>query len=155
VVVDEVRELAMAVNRLAPQIKRRIASIGAALRNTHTLLTEVSTAHMSEEDLLAYSRIKTVMHCVAEQNAKYAGALKQTAETTEKIEADVSAVIVGMQFGDRAKQYLDNVCRAMEAVAVSIGDLSALPPMADGVSLGCAESHQGLKPSSLSARCTR
>jgi methyl-accepting chemotaxis protein len=155
VVVDEVRELAIAVNRLAAQIKGRIASIGAALRNTHTLLTEVSTVHMSEEDLLAYSRIKTVMHWVVEQNAQYAGALKQRAETTEKIEADVSAVIVGMQFGDRAKQYLENVCGAMEAIAASTGDLSALLPMADGVSLGCAESHQGLKLSSLNARCTR
>jgi hypothetical protein len=30
----------------------------------------------------------------------------------------------------------------MEAVAASIGDLSASLPMADETSLGCAESHQ-------------
>jgi hypothetical protein len=32
--------------------------------------------------------------------------LQQTAETTEKIAAEVSAVIMGVQFEDRAMQYI-------------------------------------------------
>ncbi len=152
VVADEVRELANAVNQLAVQIKRQIATIGGGLRNTHTLLTEVSTVHMSEENLHAYSRIKTVMRCLVEQNAHYAGTLKQTAATTEKIAADVSAVIVGMQFEDRAKQYLDNVCKAIEAVAAAMDDLSASAPMASGNAADTAESHQWAE--AVIARCT-
>ena len=152
VVADEVRELAMAVNQLAVQIKRQIGNIGAGLRNTHTLLTEVSTIHMSEDNLNAYSRIKTVMRCLVEQNAHYAGTLKQTAAATEKIAADVSAVIVGMQFEDRAKQYLDNVCKAIEAVTAAIDDLSASLPMANGASLETADSHQWAE--SVIAKCT-
>ena len=152
VVADEVRELAMAVNQLAVQIKRQIATIGGGLRNTHTLLTEVSTVHMSEDNLNAYSRIKTVMRCLVEQNAHYAGTLKQTAATTEKIAADVSAVIVGMQFEDRAKQYLDNVCRAIEAVTAAMDDLSAPLPMANGGLSESAESHRWAE--GLIAQCT-
>jgi methyl-accepting chemotaxis protein len=152
VVADEVRELAMAVNQLAVQIKRQIATIGAGLRDTHTLLTEVSTVHMSQDNLNAYSRIRMVMRCLVEQNAHYAGTLKQTAATTEKIAADVSAVIVGMQFEDRAKQYLDNVCKAIEAVTASIDDLSASLPMANGASLQTAESHQWAE--AVIAKCT-
>ena len=152
VVADEVRELAMAVNQLAVQIKRQIGNIGAGLRNTHTLLTEVSTIHMSEDNLHAYSRIKTVMRCLVEQNAHNAGTLKQTAAATEKIAADVSAVIVGMQFEDRAKQYLDNVCKAIEAVTTAIDDLSASLPMANGAPLETADSHQWAE--SVIAKCT-
>ena len=152
VVADEVRELAMAVNQLAVQIKRQIATIGGGLRNTHSLLKEVSTVHMSEDNLDAYSRIKTVMRCLVEQNAHYAGTLKQTAATTEKISADVSAVIVGMQFEDRAKQYLDNVCKAIEAVTASIDDLSPPLPLANGGLSESAESHRWAE--ALIAKCT-
>ena len=152
VVADEVRELAMAVNQLAVQIKRQIATIGAGLRSTHGLLTEVSTIHMSEDNLAAYSRIKTVMRCLVEQNAHCAGTLKQTAATIEKIAADVSAVIVGMQFEDRAKQYLDNVCKTIEAVTASIDDLSALPLLANGALAESAESHQWIE--AVIAKCT-
>ncbi len=152
VVADEVRELAMAVNQLAVQIKRQITTIGSGLRNTHTLLTEVSTVHMSEDNLNAYARIKTVMRCLVEQNAHYAGTLKQMAAATEKIATDVSAVIVGMQFEDRAKQYLDNVCKAIEAVAAALDDLSATAPLANGVGLETPESHQWAE--GLIANCT-
>ena len=152
VVADEVRELAMAVNQLAVQIKRQIGNIGAGLRNTHALLTEVSTVHMSEDNLHAYSRIKTVMRCLVEQNAHYAGTLKQTAAATEKVAADVSAVIVGMQFEDRAKQYLDNVCKAIDAVAAAIDDLSTSMPMANGAPLETADSHRWAE--SVIAKCT-
>ncbi len=152
VVADEVRELAMAVNQLAVQIKRQIATIGAGLRNTHALLMEVSTVHMSEDNLHAYSRIKTVMRCLVEQNAHYAGTLQQTAATTERITADVSAVIVGMQFEDRAKQYLDNVCKAISAVTAAIDDFSAPMNMANGNVADTAESHQWAE--ALIAQCT-
>ena len=152
VVADEVRELAMAVNQLAVQIKRQIATIGAGLGNTQTLLTEVSTVHMSEQNLNAYSRIKTVMRCLVEQNAHYAGTLKQTAAATEKIASDVSAAIVGMQFEDRAKQYLDNVCRAIAAVTTAIDNLSAPLHRVNGVDAETAESQQWAE--TVIAQCT-
>ena len=152
VVADEVRELAMAVNQLAVQIKRQIATIGAGLRNTHSLLTEVSTIHMSEKNLDAYSRIKTVMRCLVEQNAHYAGTLQQTAATTERITADVSAVIVGMQFEDRAKQYLENVCKALDAVAASIDDISSCSPLAITAAAETADSDKWAE--AIIAHCT-
>jgi len=152
VVADEVRELAMAVNQLAVQIKRQIATIGAGLRNTHELLTEVSTVHMSEENLNAYARIRTVMRCLVEQNAHYAGTLKQTAATTEKITGDVSAVIVGMQFEDRAKQYLQNVCRATAAVADAIDDLSRQSAALTGPLVDRDQGHRWAE--SVIAHCT-
>ena len=57
-----------------------------------------------------------------------------------------------MQFEDRAKQYLDNVCKAIEAVTAAIDDLSASLPMATGAALETPDSHQW--PESVIAKCT-
>ncbi len=151
VVADEVRELAQAVNQMAVAIKRQIATIAEGLRQTHGLLKDIATVDMSDEHLNACARTKTVMRCFVEQNAHYAGILKRTAAATDKIADDVSAAIVGMQFEDRAKQHLHNVCKAVEAVAQGIENLRLEAPdgiagqdgsaegreWADGVIAGC------------------
>ena len=153
VVADEVRELAMAVNQLAVVIKRQIKTIGAGLRNTHGLLREVATVDMSEENLMACSRIKTVMRCLVDQNAHYAEMLKQSAATTEKIASDVSAVIVSMQFEDRAKQYLENVCKALGTLGAAIDDLRLRSPAV--LRYGAEESAEGHAwAESVIAQCT-
>lgn len=153
VVADEVRELANAVNQLAVVIKRQIKTIGAGLRNTHGLLREVATVDMSEENLNAVLRIKTVMRCLVEQNAHYADILKQTAAATGKIAGDVSAVIMSTQFEDRAKQYLDNVCKALGAVGSVIDDLRlASPVILANEAASDAEGHAWAE--SVIARCT-
>lgn len=152
VVADEVRELAMAVNQLAVAIKRQISNIGEGIRSTHTLLKEVATVDTSEEHLEACSRTKVIMRCFVEQNAQYADMLKQTAETTEKISSDVSAVVVGMQFEDRAKQYLQNVCRAIAGVADAIDNMEARAP--DGI-VAAAESAEAYSwAESVISQCT-
>ncbi len=152
VVADEVRELAMAVNQLAVAIKRQIAAIGDGLRNTHGLLREVATVDMSDEHLSACARIKSVMRCLVEQNAHYAGVLRHTAAATEKIAGDVSAAIVSMQFQDRAKQHLQNVCRAAAAVACAMDGLAAQSPVAPSAAGKSGESRDWAE--GLIAQCT-
>ncbi len=152
VVADEVRELAMAVNQLAVAIKRQISIIGDGIRNTHTLLKEVATVDTSEEHLEACARTKVIMRCFVEQNAQYADMLKHTAATTEKISSDVSAVIVGMQFEDRAKQYLQNVCKAIAEVADAIDDMEGRAP---GGIVAAAESAEAYAwAESVISQCT-
>jgi methyl-accepting chemotaxis protein len=129
VVADEVRELAQSVNTLAVAIKRQIGSIGEGLRNTHRLLLEIATVDMSEEHLATGARIKSIMRCLVEQNAHYAEVLELTATATEKIASDVAAAIVSMQFQDRAKQHLQNVCKTAVAIADAMESLSLQSPL--------------------------
>jgi methyl-accepting chemotaxis protein len=125
VVADEVRELAKAVNSLSSVIRGQIASIAGGLRSSHTMLRDIAAVDMSAENLAANTRVKMVMRCLVEQNARFANVLQKTAVTTEKITNDVSAAIVGMQFQDLATQRLDNVSGALGAMATLIADLSA------------------------------
>jgi len=123
VVADEVRELAKSVNSLSAVIGRQINSIAAGLRNSHGLLQEIAAVDTSEENLNANARVKTVMRCLVEQNARFADVLRETAATTERITNDVSAAIVGMQFQDLTKQRLENVNGVIGAMAAALADV--------------------------------
>jgi methyl-accepting chemotaxis protein len=123
VVADEVRELAKTVNELSALIRGQISSMSSGLHASHGLLREIAAVERSDESVDTNARIKTIMRCLVEQNARYAGVLQQTAETTERINRDVSAAVVGMQFQDLAKQRLENVNAAIAAVGRVISEL--------------------------------
>jgi methyl-accepting chemotaxis protein len=135
VVAEEVRELAKAVNSLSAVIRRQINSISGGLHSSHTMLREIAAIDMSEENVTAHKRVKTVMRCLVEQSTRFAGVLRQTAATTEKITGEVSSAVVGMQFQDLAKQRLENVNGALGAMATALEDMrerSAACAAADG-----------------------
>jgi len=123
VVADEVRELAKTVNELSTLIRGQIGTISSGLHASHDLLHDIASVDRSEESVEANARIKTIMRCLVEQNARYAVVLQQTAETTNRINQDVSAAVVGMQFQDLAKQRLENVNGAIAAVGKVMGEL--------------------------------
>lgn len=123
VVAEEVRELAKAVDGLSAVIRQQIDSISTGLRKTHGIVQEVATVDMSDENLHANTRIKTMMQCLVDQNARFVDMLQRTAVTTEKITGDVSAAVVGLQFQDRTKQTLENVTAALQVVAGALGEL--------------------------------
>jgi methyl-accepting chemotaxis protein len=120
VVADEVRELAKTVNDLSAVIRRQISSIAGGLRKSDGLLQDIATVSMSEENVTANTRIKMLMRCLVEQNARYASVLQHTAETTNRITSEVSAAVVGMQFQDLAKQRLENAGVALAAVVDAV-----------------------------------
>lgn len=120
VVANEVRELARSIDALAGVIRGQIGSISGGLRNSHAMLRDIAGVDMSDESLNAKARVGTVMQTLVEQNARFAGVLQQTAETTQAITTQVSAAVVGMQFQDLAKQRLGNVGGALGALAAAL-----------------------------------
>jgi methyl-accepting chemotaxis protein len=123
VVADEVRELAKSVNALSSTIRGQMTSITSGLRASHALLHDIAGIDMSEENVAANARVKMVMRCLLEQNARVAGALRDNAATAERITDDVSAAIVAMQFQDLAKQRLQNVNGALDTLSALLTEL--------------------------------
>jgi len=123
VVADEVRELAKTVNELSALIRGQISSIATGLHASHGMLQDIATVDRSDESVEANARINAIMRCLVEQNARYAVVLQQTAQTTDRINRDVSAAVVGMQFQDLAKQRLENISGTIGAVAAAGRDL--------------------------------
>jgi methyl-accepting chemotaxis protein len=137
VVADEVRELAKSVNELSAVIRGQINSIASGLHASHGMLQEIASVDRSDESVEANARIKTMMRCLVEQNARYANVLQQTADATERIDRDVSAAVVGMQFQDLTKQRLENVNGALSSLVAAARELDAENP--SGAQTGAAE----------------
>jgi len=120
VVDDELRSLSKSVNVLAPAIKKQIDSISGGLRKSYSLLREIATLDMSEENLQANLRIRKMMAALVEQNGQLASALETNAAATEKITNQVAAAVVSMQFQDRTKQRLENVNTVLGVLSTAI-----------------------------------
>lgn len=133
VVANEVRDLAATVNELSESMKRQISSISSGIRDSYSLLQEIATIDMSEENIRANTRIKTMMACLVEQSAKYGEVLERTAVATGQVSNDIASAVVGIQFQDRAKQKLENVTAALSVLMSALGDLRAESASSIGV----------------------
>lgn len=120
VVADEVRELSKNVNALSGNLRVQITSVADGLRRSFGMLQEIATIDMSEQNLFANERIRTIMDCLVEQHARFATTLEDSAKTTERFSRDISAAVVGMQFQDRATQRLASVKAALSTVIASL-----------------------------------
>lgn len=116
VVADEVRQLANSVNDLSEALKQRINLVNDGLSGGYGLLKEIATIDMSDDNLAASTRIQTVMGGLVTQNETLARTLGASAESAGAISRDIGASVVSMQFQDRAKQRLENVGLAVDAL---------------------------------------
>lgn len=124
VVADEVRQLAQSINTLSGTIKDQIGSIATGLRDSHGLLQDIATVDVSDESRSAEARVHTVMQTLVAQNSRFAGILRQTAETTQSITTDVSGAIVALQFQDLTKQRLENSQTVLRGLSAELGRMA-------------------------------
>ncbi|MGY2052874.1 methyl-accepting chemotaxis protein [Methylobacterium sp. JK268] len=125
VVANEVRDLARSIGTLSGAIRQQIGAIAEGLRRSHLMLRDVAAIDASDESLGATGQVRAVMLALMDQNARFADILQETARTTSAVTAEVSGAIVGMQFHDLTRQRLENVCRALGAVAGAAEPLRA------------------------------
>jgi methyl-accepting chemotaxis protein len=123
VVADEVKLLAGSVNDLADQLRKQITSVSTGLKDGYGLLQEIASVDMSDSNLAANLRLRTMTDGIVAQSRVLADALARSGAANREIAAEISGAIVGMQFQDRAKQRLENIVRAMRALHEAISDL--------------------------------
>lgn len=110
VVANEVRELASTTNRIAHDLRERITTTTENLDRSYTLIREISTLDMSEENVLTKERINQMVEGLLGQHSTFSEALSTSSDRSEKLVGEINEAIVSMQFQDRAKQKIDNVC---------------------------------------------
>lgn len=116
VVADEVRELAKTVDTLASNLKAQITSISEGLEGAHSLVEEIATMDLSEENLGVNAGFAKIVDRLVMQNEQVAEVLQLTAGTTQEISQDIAGTVVSLQFHDRCKQMLQNVCGAIDVI---------------------------------------
>lgn len=110
VVANEVRELASSTNRIAHDLRARVTKTTQSLDESYALIREISALDMSNENVLAKERIHQIVEGLLGQHSTFSAALSKTSDSSDKLVGEINEAIVGMQFQDRAKQKIDNVC---------------------------------------------
>jgi methyl-accepting chemotaxis protein len=121
VVANEVRELANSTNRIATELRERITKVTRDLDQSFDLLKEISTIDMSEENVLANERMNLIVEGLVTQHRHFSDALSQTNARSARFVEDINAAVVRMQFQDRAKQKIENVCAMLTVLMYARG----------------------------------
>lgn len=124
VVADEVRELASSVDKLSGSLKGQLATISAGIHDCYGILQEIAGTDTSEQNLVANTRITTMINALLTQNMQFAAALDRSAGAANSIADDIAAAVVGMQFQDRALQLIKNVSGTLDIAIAGLGTLS-------------------------------
>ncbi len=109
-------------------MKKQILTVSDGVLRSGSLLREISSIEMSEENVNAQTRIKAMMGCLVDRNAAVADALHKTAVSSQEMEQAVCGAIVDMQFQDRVMQQLQNVNGALAIIGRAATSLAAQAP---------------------------
>jgi methyl-accepting chemotaxis protein len=138
VVATEIGDLAGAVNALSDAVKKQILTVSDGVQRGGSLLKEISTIEMSDDNVNAQARIRDMMDCLVHQNEAIADALNKTASSSQEMENAVNGAIVGMQFQDRVMQRIQNVNGALAVLGSSAASLAAHAPAGAGAGVSQA-----------------
>ena len=138
IVANEVRELALHTNTVSTELRTRITRVETALGDSFSLLKEIASIDLADENVFTNERIQMVVQGLINQHDQFADALGGASATTERVTGEINAAVVRMQFQDRATQSIDNLRSVLGIVAGSISqstDPGSEDSGADGAAL--------------------
>lgn len=118
VIADEVRTLSNKIDELSSEITKQMTRTFDGVISGHDKLKELSSLDMSEH-LLAKEKLERIMSAMIRQSGSLSNALSKSGEVSAQVSKDVAAVVVDMQFQDRAKQQLENVIGTLNVLSGS------------------------------------
>lgn len=108
VVANEVKELAKATRSLAETMHADIGKIVTSVDSSHESLQKVATTDMSE-NMAAKDRLDHLVSGLVRRTDSTGTLIETAAAAAAKLTSSINAIVVGMQFQDRAKQRLQHV----------------------------------------------
>lgn len=132
VVADEVRVLSSRINTLAEDIRGQMRRTYDGVTDGHKKLKTLASLDMTEH-LLAKERLEKILNAMIVQSNGLSNSLSKSSELSSRISKDVSALVVDMQFQDRAQQQLENVTGTLNVLSDAFGSFSDEACSMDGV----------------------
>lgn len=108
VVSNEMRELSQLINQVAGNIKGKMAEVSLGVKTSFASVQETANIDMSE-NITAKDKIDVMMRGLMDYNTDFNQKLLESSQMSEKISRDISGLITGFQFQDRATQYLATI----------------------------------------------
>lgn len=128
VVADEVRKLAASSANTGEQISEKIQEINASM--TQTLELVESSAEFDDKVVeISESTIREVLVRLQQTMDVLSNDADSLRNNSENISAEISEVLVGLQFQDRMTQVLGHVCGSLERVESTLREIHTLDGM--------------------------
>lgn len=122
VVADEVRDLSKSVAQLAAKMRAEIDGITRGIRESRATLQEVATVDMSPQ-VAAKERLDRLVGAMLERNQMIDSVIVDASHEAKVISGDISQLVTGMQFQDRAKQRLEHVVDTLAVISDAVKNL--------------------------------
>ena len=108
VIANEMKQLAQATAITAVQVRDRIEAVRSGVQNGHEALLRIAAVDLTE-NMVAKTRIDSVLAGLVEQHAGYHAMLSETASSSADLAGTIGQLVTGMQFQDRTKQHIAQV----------------------------------------------
>lgn len=122
VVANEVQDLSKAVRGLAETMRTEVDSITRGIRDGQAILQEVATVDMSP-NIMAKDKLDELVAALLHRDQAMGSVVKDASHEAEKISTDISGLVTGMQFQDRARQRLEHVVDTLAVLSDSLKEL--------------------------------
>lgn len=122
VVSDEMKELSNMVNGVAGDIKTRMGTVSSGINASFLTLKEIANIDMSN-NIAAKDQIGEMLHDLMQYNNEFNEKLQQSSKMSEKIGKDISGLTTGLQFQDRATQYLATIKVTLTILDEFLGEM--------------------------------
>lgn len=108
IVSDEMRDLSQMTNDLAINIRSKMLKVSSGIKSSFSSLKTIADIDMSE-NITAKENIGDMMRELMTHNDSFNQQLRESSSMSDKISRDISGLITGFQFQDRATQYLATI----------------------------------------------
>lgn len=121
VVAEEVKNLSKTIETLAMDMQEKIENIVGSVRGSHQILEGIATIDMTDS-IMVKETISNLMDKLIEQNVKLSEVMQEAIETSRSAATSITAMIVNMQFQDRASQTINNCLNVIDNICSHIND---------------------------------
>lgn len=134
VVAEEIRALSKQIDDMSEEIRVQMRRTHAGVTDGHKKLKELASLDMSDH-LLAKERLEKVMAAIICQSRDLSGALSESGEMSDRISREVGALVMDMQFQDRAQQQLESVTTTLTVLSDAFEAFQLEACAVDGVTV--------------------
>lgn len=113
VVASEIKNMSNDIRELSVTMQDRINTISTSVNSGYELLRDVASTDMST-NMRAKETLDQLLSNMLSQNKDFTELLAGAAAFSENLSANISSMVMGMQFQDRTKQYVENSVRLLE-----------------------------------------
>lgn len=123
VVANEVKGLSQLIEGISSEIKDKIINIVSSVTGSHKILEEIATIDMSD-NIMVKETVGSIMDALMKQNGDLSAIMKDSIAHSKQSAANITSLIMGIQFQDRSSQYIANSINVLTKLSDEIKEFN-------------------------------